>query len=159
VPLKEIISGGQTGVDRGALEAALDLHFPCGGWCPPGRIAEDGPIDSWYPVKELETGGYRERTKRNVVETDGTVIIYWKKVEGGTKLTANECVRRKKPHLLIDADSTEPSAAVLLMSDFVRANNVSSLNVAGPRASKVPHGRDYAHEVVRGLIEREASTV
>src|ERR671915_1058228 len=79
--LAKIISGGQTGTDRGALDAALAWGFPCGGWCPPGRLAEDGQIPERYPLIELKEGGYSQRTLRNVVESDGTAILYFSQIE------------------------------------------------------------------------------
>ncbi|MDH3584808.1 MAG: putative molybdenum carrier protein, partial [Phycisphaerae bacterium] len=71
----KIVSGGQTGADRAALDAALACGQPCGGWCPQDRAAEDGPIDPRYPLKELPGGGYRQRTHRNVIDSDGTVVL------------------------------------------------------------------------------------
>jgi hypothetical protein len=85
--LLKIISGGQTGVDRGALEAALSASFPCGGWCPAGRKAEDGVIPEKYPVTPLPGGGYRARTRKNVQESDGTVILAPGELTGETALT------------------------------------------------------------------------
>ena len=73
--LKKIVSGGQTGVDRGALDAALPRGFPCGGYCPAGRRAEDGRIPARYPLEELSSPHYQVRTRRNVEESDGTLII------------------------------------------------------------------------------------
>jgi hypothetical protein len=75
--LEKIISGGQTGVDRGALDAALEASFPCGGWCPKGRKAEDGPIPARYPLKEMDGPAYRLRTERNVRDSDGTLILFF----------------------------------------------------------------------------------
>jgi predicted Rossmann-fold nucleotide-binding protein len=73
--IKRIISGGQTGVDRAALDVALELGIPCGGWCPKGRLAEDGSIDLRYPLKETNSSEYRERTEKNVEDSDGTLIL------------------------------------------------------------------------------------
>ena len=70
--LTRIISGGQTGVDRGALDAALKASISCGGWGPKGRKAEDGPIPERYPLQELPGADYLHRTRRNVVDSDGT---------------------------------------------------------------------------------------
>jgi len=73
--LLKVISGGQTGVDRGTLDAALAFEVECGGWCPAGRLAEDGTIPKRYPVMELANAGYAERTARNVADADGSLII------------------------------------------------------------------------------------
>ncbi|HZR78048.1 MAG TPA: putative molybdenum carrier protein, partial [Chthoniobacterales bacterium] len=79
-----IISGGQTGVDRAALDAALKHHVKCGGWCPAGRTDEDGEIPARYPLKELKKGGNEERNEQNVLDSDGTIIIYFHELSGGT---------------------------------------------------------------------------
>ena len=91
----KIISGGQTGVDRAALDMALQHGIACGGWCPEARRAEDGIIPEKYPLEVLAGGDYKARTRKNVQESDGTVIIYFGELRGGTKQTLNFCVRRK----------------------------------------------------------------
>ena len=80
--LTKIVSGGQTGVDRGALDAALAVGFPCGGWAPGNRMAEDGIIPKKYRLMVLPKGGYRERTRRNVVDSDGTAILFYETLKG-----------------------------------------------------------------------------
>lgn len=82
-----IVSGGQTGVDRAALDVALALGIPCGGWCPKGRLAEDGPLPDRYPLRETEFEGYSKRTKLNVQDSDGTLLFTRQRPSGGTKLT------------------------------------------------------------------------
>src|SRR5450631_131844 len=112
MPLTKIVSGGQTGVDRGALDAALAAHFPCGGWAPGDRMAEDGAIPDRYPMTVLPKGGYRQRTRLNVVDSDGTAILYYETLKGGTRLTRNLCALEKRPYILIDARQVpEPAAA------------------------------------------------
>lgn len=148
----KIVSGGQTGVDRGALDAALELGAPCGGWCPQGRTAEDGRISCRYPLHELPGAGYIERTRRNVLDSDGTLIIYFGELEGGTKATVDFCAEHGKPHLLIAADRTPPADAARQAQAFVKAKGIRVLNVAGPRASKSPDARDYAHETIGALL-------
>jgi hypothetical protein len=81
----KIISGGQTGVDIGALDAALQMNIPCGGSCPAGRVAEDGVIPDRYPLKELDTPDYSRRTHQNVIDSDATIIRYWPEISGGNK--------------------------------------------------------------------------
>lgn len=151
--LARIVSGGQTGVDRGALDAALALGFACGGWCPAGRRAEDGTIDTRYPLVEL-AGGYAARTRRNVADSDGTVIIHFGPLEGGTRLTRDICKEHAKPCLEIDGELSPPEPAASRIAAFVRQRQIRVLNVAGPRASKVPGARDYAECAIALLIGR-----
>lgn len=151
--LKSVITGGQTGVDRGALDAALSLDFPCGGWCPAGREAEDGPIPGRYPLKELANGGYKERTVQNVLSSDGTLIIYHGTLSGGTQQTQLHCIRRQKPYKLIDAREISLPRAIELALEFIQAHSVSVLNVAGPRESGWSGAAQFAEKVVRGVIQ------
>ena len=99
----KIISGGQTGVDRAALDATLEFNIECGGWCPKGRKAEDGVTHEHYPLIEFPGAGYLKRTQHNVIDSDGTVIMYFDTLSGGTEKTVNFRMNEKKPYLLIDA--------------------------------------------------------
>ncbi len=144
----KIISGGQTGVDRAALDVALSLGIPAGGWCPAGRTAEDGVIPPRYPLQELSDGGYLERTERNVAEAEGTVIVHGGVLRGGSKATADFCAAEGKPCLLLDISRLAPAAAAEELARFVRANRLAILNVAGPRASEWPQGYDVAREIL-----------
>ena len=154
--LSKIVSGGQTGVDRGALDAALATGFPCGGWCPEGRLAEDGTITDRYPVVVLPGAGYEERTLRNVLDSDGTVILYSGTLEGGTRLTTEHCVRHERPHVPVDAAALSPEQAAAEIAAFVDRERISVLNVAGPRASKWPGAHDYAFATTVKLLQSAA---
>jgi hypothetical protein len=132
----KIISGGQTGVDRAALDVAMKHGIDCNGWCPAGRLDEFGRIPDRYPVKELEQGGFAERTLANVKDADGTVIIYFNKLHGGSAQTLQFCIEQNKPHQLIDAAKTSPNDAAQSILDFVREHKIDILNVAGPRQSE-----------------------
>jgi hypothetical protein len=144
----KIISGGQTGVDRAALDVAMKHAIDCGGWCPAGRLDELGRIPDRYPVKELEEGGFDDRTLANVRDVDGTVIIYFDKLRGGSAQTVQLCIEQNKPHQLIDAAKTSPNDAAQSIFDFVREHKIDMLNVAGPRQSEWADGYDYAFRVL-----------
>lgn len=150
--LQKIISGAQTGVDRAALDAALAHAFPCGGWVPAGRLDEDGVIPARYPVKELQKGGFKERTRQNLQDADGTLVIYFGDLEGGTEETVYRCIKLHRPYRLIDAREIPPERAIVLALDFVESKNLRTLNVAGPRASKQPDAYAYAYKAVDGLL-------
>lgn len=131
----KIVSGGQTGADRAALDVALELNNPCGGWCPEGREAEDGVIDAKYPLEELPGGGYRERTRQNVLDSDGTAILAFGPPTGGTLATLKDSQKNHKPNLVIDLDEITTEKAAQLLTAFVAENQIGILNIAGPRAS------------------------
>jgi Circularly permutated YpsA SLOG family len=152
-----IISGGQTGADRAALDVALALGIPCGGWCPADRAAEDGTIPARYPLTPLPRGGgYRERTRRNVQDSDGTVIFSFGSLTGGSKATAGDCRRFHRPCLVINANEFTPTEAALLLAVFILRHHVRRLNVAGPRASGQPGIYEYVRSVLRELLARPA---
>jgi hypothetical protein len=140
----KIISGGQTGVDRAALDVALRHGIECGGWCPTGRLDEFGKIPDHYPVQELPGGGFTERTLQNVKDSDGTAVIYPRELGGGTKQTVRFCVQLNRPHELIDASKISSEGAAKLISDLVSENKIGILNIAGPRQSEWPEGYAYA---------------
>jgi len=131
----KILSGGQTGVDRAALDVALQFGLPCGGWCPRGRKAEDGPIAERYPLEETSSPEYAVRTQKNVVECDGTLIITVGEPVGGTAWTITFAHQLNKPLLVIDLEQP-PSANVL--HSWLQQHEIIVLNVAGPRESQQP---------------------
>jgi hypothetical protein len=136
----KVVSGGQTGVDRAALDAALAAGLPAGGWCPRGRRAEDGPIPDRYPLRETPAAEYRVRTEWNVRDSDGTLILTEGPLTGGTLATA-EFARDwyRRPLLVLDLGASPDATTVL---DWIAAQRIEVLNVAGPRESKCPgiHG-------------------
>ena len=142
------------------MDAALALSVGCGGWCPSGRLAEDGRIPNHYPLTELLGGGYAERTARNVAVANGTLIITNGPPIGGTRETVERCVEMQKPYLVIDAQTAAIEEAIEQAADFALALSHSGpgmppiLNVAGPRASQWPNGRAIAQEIVAALLQR-----
>ncbi len=131
----KIVSGGQTGVDRAALDVALSLGLACGGWCPLGRRAEDGPIPERHPVTETGSLKYEKRTRLNVRDSDGTLVICGGKPTGGTALTVCAVKGLRRPVLVIDPDNSDSLTA---FGDWVEAEAITVLNVAGPRESTEP---------------------
>lgn len=146
-----IVSGGQTGADRGGLDAAIALGVPHGGWCPAGRLAEDGRIPNRYPLVEIPDGGYAERTGRNVADSDGTVLFTYGAPRGGSLLTLQLAQDIGRPLLHIDlAADDDVQAAAGQLRDWVRSHGIATLNVAGSRASEAPG----IGERVRAVVER-----
>lgn len=133
-PLR-IVSGGQTGVDRAALDVALRLGIPCGGWCPRGRRAEDGTIPSRYPLVETPAARYPQRTEWNVRDSDGTLVLHAGAPRGGTALTLRLLGRQRKPVLRVDLDERPDPRAV---ADWIASEGIRVLNVAGPRETECP---------------------
>ena len=150
--LKKIISGGQTGVDRGALDAALKHGIDCGGWCPEGRVAEDGAIPEKYPLQEVPGGSYKHRTLQNIMGSDGTVIIYFGDLEGGTEETTFYCMKKGMPYKLIDLCEVNIDRAKQLIARFVEKREIETLNVAGPRASRIEQAYQYTFNVLDALL-------
>lgn len=147
-----IISGGQTGVDRGALEAALAMGVPCGGWCPAGRRAEDGVIPARFPLREMSTPAYAARTRQNILDSDATLILHFGALEGGTRQTREFCRELGKPCLVLDASRLDLAQALPRMQTFIKKHGVQVLNVAGPRASKAPQAEAVARQWVTALL-------
>jgi hypothetical protein len=145
--LRRIVSGGQTGVDRAALDAALGASFPCGGWCPRGRKAEDGPIPARYPLREAAGSAYIERTRLNAEEADATLILTLGRMDRGTRATARHLDTAGTPWLAIDL-THEPDPGRVL--DWLTETGVGTLNVAGPRESSAPG----IHAAARAYLDR-----
>ena len=135
--IKKIISGGQTGVDRAALDFAISHGIPHGGSVPAGRPAEDGVIAESYDMTEIE-GGYRQRTKQNVIDSDGTLILTSGELEGGSLATRDFAVRLVKPHLVVRLDRKCRNRIAGETLRWISNQGIRILNVAGPRESKRP---------------------
>jgi hypothetical protein len=124
-----------------------------------GRLAEDGPIPERYPVGELAGGDYRARTRKNVQDADGTLIVALGAPKGGTLATLRDCLRFGKPHLIVDASAVPAGDAAGQALLFIRENAIRVLNVAGPRESAWPGARAYAKAAVRALLEHYARSM
>lgn len=147
--LEKIVSGGQTGADRAALDFAIKHGIPHGGWVPKGRLAEDGPLADRYELKEMPSDSYPARTEQNVIDSAGTLIISHGPLTGGSDYTREMAKKHKKPCLHIDLSRTKIHEAGATIVIWLMGNAVSALNVAGPRASKDP----YVYDQVVALLE------
>lgn len=138
-----IVSGGQTGVDRAALDVALALGLSHGEWCPAGRRADDGAIPDRYQLRETTSRNYTVRTRRNVEDSDATLIINIGPLDGRPVLVVNP-----EPGLL-DVDAVTGS-----IRDWLEEHCPRTLNVAGPRESRRPGAYAVAHAVLRHALGR-----
>jgi hypothetical protein len=134
-PLRRVLSGGQTGADRAALDVALELGLPCGGWCPAGRLAEDGPIDPRSPLTETPSADPAERTTWNVRDGDGTLVLARPPLTDGTRLAVEAAEAQTTPLLMVPPDDLAQVSAV---AEWLELRKIRVLNVAGPRESTCP---------------------
>ena len=153
-----VISGGQTGVDRAALDVALALGLACGGWCPRGRAAEDGPIDLRYPLRETAGADPAQRTRLNVRDADGTLILAPGEPSGGTALTRRIAIEMGKPHLVIDPAQAPAEDACAEIRRWIDDHDINVLNVAGPRESECPGIYGQARRLLTALLAPAAGT-
>jgi hypothetical protein len=153
-----IISGGQTGVDRAALDVALELGLPVAGWCPRGRRAEDGPIAGHYPLVETPSSRWSQRTDWNVRDSDATLVLSPESPTRGTALTIRRAVAHGKPHLVLDPEAPD---AVAHARRWLETIGPKRLNVAGPRESSRPGihriARTILHEILSSGRASEAA--
>jgi hypothetical protein len=144
-----IVSGGQTGVDRAALDVAMERGMPCGGWCPAGRQAEDGPIDPRYPLRETPSADPAERTEWNVRDSDGTLLLVTAAQSAGTELTHDVARRLGRPVFEAHLDApADPDA----FRRWLQIHNIRTLNVAGPRESESPGVYEAARAWLRAVL-------
>ncbi len=150
-----IVAGGQTGADRAALDWAIAHRLPHCGWCPAGRRAEDGVIDKRYALTELSSRDYLQRTRRNVEDSDGTLILNLGELDGGTRATLQFAKRMKRPVLVIQAEPEPPDETVIDAARWLHEFEIRTLNIAGPRESK----RMGTYAAVGAFLDRLAATV
>lgn len=151
--LEKIVTGGQTGADRAAWDAAIEARIATGGFVPGGRMAEDGPIPGKYPgLIETESADPAERTRLNVINSDATLLFSDGPPFGGSRLTAELAEEHKKPLLHIDMALVPGEAGIEMAAEWLRSNGVRILNIAGPRASEDPLIYDAVREFLGGLF-------
>ncbi len=146
-----VVSGGQTGADRAALDWAIANGIAHGGWCPAGRTAEDGPLPSKYQLCETSSGGYRQRTRCNVEDSDGTLILNLGLLEGGSLATQRFTEKAGRPLLVLQLDEVDVVEAARRVSQWIEANRIARLNVAGPRESKRPGIYQATFQILESL--------
>jgi len=149
--INKIISGGQVGADRAALDVAIMFNVDHGGWIPKGRKTEDGTLHDKYQLQEMSTASYPARTEKNVLDSDGTVIFSYGPLTGGSKLTEKLENKHGKPCLHIDFNETPEYNAVFLVRKWMYENHVETLNIAGPRASGDPQIYNAVFKVIKGV--------
>jgi hypothetical protein len=150
-----IISGGQTGADRAALDAALALGLSHGGWICRGRKTEDGPLPKRYRLKEMDSGRYRDRTEKNVLDSDGTVIFAFAPLQGGSALTEALAIRHDKPCLFLNLAEIDQKQARVALGRWLREHRIRRLKVAGPRASNAPGIHDAVYSLLTSFPWQE----
>ena len=136
--IQKIISGGQTGADRAALDFAIRHGIPYGGWVHKGRKTEDGILPENYDLQEMPTGQYSKRTEKNVLDSDGTLILSHGLLTGGSALTTGFAELHRKPWIHIDLTENEINCTADQVRKWIEKWGIQILNVAGPRASKDP---------------------
>jgi len=134
--IKKIISGGQTGADQAALDVAIKLGIPHGGWIPKGRKTENEILPGKYQLQEMSTSSYSKRTEQNVLDSDGTLILSNRKLTGGSALTKKMAKKHDRPWVHVDMNKLSIVDAANIVKSWIDRNNIKILNVAGPRASK-----------------------
>ena len=151
--IKKIISGGQTGADQAALDVAINLNIPHGGWIPKGRKTEVGILPDIYRLKEMPNASYPKRTEQNILDSEGTLIVSHGILTGGSALTRKLAMQHHHPWLHIDLDILDKSDAAGIVRLWIAKNNIEILNVAGARASKDPNIYQATVTVLKDVLE------
>jgi hypothetical protein len=148
----KIVSGGQTGVDRAALDFAIRQGFEHGGWCPRGRLAEDGVIPTIYRLRETDSADYEERTEKNVLDSDATLIVTREKELSGGSAFTKTCAEQHGRRLLVVYERQGLTQGASALSKFVKQNQLRTLNVAGPRESQAPGLGKFVRELLGAAL-------
>jgi len=157
--LKKIVTGGQTGVDRSALDVAIQLNYDYGGWCPRGRKAEDGIIDpiKYANLEETSTDRYPQRTEFNVRDSDGTLVIIAGDEDTmgrGSKLTVNITKKYKNPLFIVNLNEKNKSLNEIKVIEWIMTNQIEVLNIAGPREETTPGIYKLSERFLRSLLQK-----
>ena len=154
IKITKIVSGGQTGADRGGLDAAIEAGIPHGGWCPAGRIAEDGVIPDKYNQQELYSKNYAHRTEQNIIDSDATVIFTYNIPQGGSKLTVILAEKHNKPYLWIDLNEYDNVSAAGKIKNWLNTLPYDQiiLNIAGSRGSSYADIQIRVCEIMKSVI-------
>ncbi|MFC1535280.1 YpsA SLOG family protein [Thermodesulfobacteriota bacterium] len=150
--IKKIVSGGQTGADLAALDTAIELGIPHGGWIPKGRKTENGRLSEKYHLKEIKSIDYAQRTELNIVDSDGTILFSHGKLTGGSALTLKLAKKHNRPCFHIDLDDLSDYKAAEIITDWLDIRNIEVLNVAGSRASKDPQIYEDVQNVLKSVL-------
>jgi Circularly permutated YpsA SLOG family len=148
----KIISGGQTGVDRAALDFAIRHGCEHGGWCPRGRLAEDGVIPPIYRLRETDSPEFEERTERNVLDSDATLIVARNRELSGGTAFAKFCAEKHGRPLLVVCERDETSKSTAAVSKFLKQHKVRTLDVAGPRESQAPGIGTFVERLLEAVL-------
>jgi len=155
--VQRIVSGGQTGVDEGALDAAIALGLPHGGWCPRGRINERGMIPARFSLRETDSAQYPQRTELNVVDSDATLILFRDRLQGGTALTERMAAKHRRPCLTVDLHQSPIDLDAI--RGWLDKHEVAVVNVAGPRESSQPGIYEKTRTLIEALWDSTKSTL
>lgn len=153
IQIEKVISGGQTGADQGALDAAIALGVPHGGWIPKGRKTEIGQLPKKYHLKEMVSSSYPKRTEKNVLDSNGTLILTHGRLTGGSSLTKKYAVQHGLPWLHVNLEKISIAEATAMVRTWATENKIKVLNVAGSRESKSPGIHDATHAILLNVLE------
>lgn len=152
--ISKIISGGQTGVDQAALDVAIELGIPHGGWIPKGRKTENGALPDKYRLKEMPTSSYAKRTEQNIIDSEGTLIISLGPLTGGSELTRKTAILHDRPCIHIDLGTLNTLQAIKTVRSWIVHHGIEILNIAGPRAGENPEIYDMAVKTLKAVLRK-----
>ena len=157
--VSKIISGGQTGADQAALDVAIKMNIPHGGWIPKGRRTENGVLPDKYQLQEMPTSSYSKRTEQNILDSDGTLIVSHGKLTGGSALTRKLAKAHNRPWIHVDMEKVSVSDGASMVSSWVSRHDIRVLNVAGPRASNSPEIYKATVEILETALRMEGASL